>query len=492
MPGINKSGTLLAIGFCVSLSSAQSVADVLVFEPSIALDQRFDDNYFLSNESAGSLSATRAVGELGLSSQSETYVIRALARIDSLLTTSSEVVEEGLDNNYVYFIDLTRRHARGRYGIKLQRKLDTPSRDIAADISEQQSLAEDTGQIETQTLFNNVAREERSIQPTFEFDITRRLQFEAKAELTDVEHDRSSPQDVIYQRYLDSLSDGEVPLPYNSVTIDNVGVFTPSGELDDFEESELELGLKYKLSPIVTVGLSAAYTRFKSLTDPNPLAVIPFEDLIPDPAVPEIRRQQRRKLVSTKQTFKLSYERSLSSTLKWSIDGGVYTNTDDRSDLLRANELPEGLDLEPGGKSDIDGWVASTTLSYNAGRTRYEGRFAVDVEPSSSGTQVETNELVGTMQRELSPRLDFSLRARAFEPDRLVAQPTNDFARRFISFEPRIQWKYTRNWTLSAAYRYRRQRARTATVSAESNAILLAIKYTHPSKVRDAEQANGL
>jgi len=45
---------------------------------------------------------------------------------------------------------------------------------------------------------------------------------------------------------------------------------------------------------------------------------------------------------------------------------------------------------------------------------------------------------------------------------------------------------------VSAAYRYRRQRARTEDVSAESNAILLAIKYTPASEIRDAEQANRL
>jgi hypothetical protein len=45
---------------------------------------------------------------------------------------------------------------------------------------------------------------------------------------------------------------------------------------------------------------------------------------------------------------------------------------------------------------------------------------------------------------------------------------------------------------VGAAYRYRRQKAQIDPVSAESNAILLSLKYTPPSEIRDAAQANGL
>ncbi|MFK7858944.1 MAG: hypothetical protein AB8B64_08990 [Granulosicoccus sp.] len=492
MSGIRSAGKVLALGVCVSVFSAQAVADVVVFEPSIALDQRFDDNYFLNVNGAGSLSATRAIADLGLSSQSETFVLRGLARVDSLLTTSSEVVEEGVDHNYIAFLDFTRRTERSRYGVKFERKQDTPSRDIAADISNEESLAEDTGQVETQSLFSNVARKEFKIEPTFEFDITRRLLFDAKIKWTAVDHGTPAAQDVIYQRYRDSLAPGEVPLPYDAVTIEDVGVFTPDGELDDYEEGELELGLRYKLSPVVTLGVKAGYSRFTSEVEPDPAAIIPFEDLIADPLVPEIRRKPRRDLVSTKSTFQLSYERFLTPTLQFVINGGLYTNTTDTSETLRPDDLPEGQGGLAGGTTENDGWIASTSLAYNTDSTRYEARFAVDVQPSSAGTQVETNELTGSMRRVLSPRLDFSIHGRAFEPDRLVARQNDRFARRFISFEPKIQWKYTRTWTLSAAFRYRRQKARTEFISAESNAILLAIKYTPASKVGDAERANRL
>jgi len=499
MSFIKRSGAALSIGLCASILGTSVLADVWVFEPSISLDQRVDDNYFLIPAGSGSLSATRLVGDLGVSRQSQTYVLRGVARIDALLTTNTDVGDESLDSNQIFIFDAKRRSERSRYGVEVNLKQDTPSRDIAADVSDQGSLAEDTGLLVTQSLSSNVARKEVVLKPSFEYDITRRLVFDAQSALSVVEHDTPSAQDAIYQRYLDTfprLEDGSLdgqPLPYDQVSIEDTDVFSPAGELDDYQEAELDFGLRYKLTPIVTLTASAGYSHFTSDVEPDPAAIIPFEDLVPDSDEPKIRRKPTRELISTTTTFTLGYERLLTPTLQLTIDGGVYTNTTDASDRLRPEELPEDRREElENTKFKNDGWLASATLSYDSGATRYEGRFAVDVQPSSSGAQVETNELTGTLRRTLSRRLDFSIRARAFEPDRVGARQQDRFARRFISFEPRIEWKYSRNWTLSAAYRYRRQKARVDPVPAESNAILLAIKYTPPSEIRDAARANGL
>jgi len=135
--------------------------------------------------------------------------------------------------------------------------------------------------------------------------------------------------------------------------------------------------------------------------------------------------------------------------------------------------------------SSEDGWLANVTLTKDDDRTRYTARFAVDVLPSSAGAQVETQELTGEVFRRLSPLLDFSLRGRAYEPDRLGAKQEDRFARRFISLEPRLTWRFSRAWTAAAAYRYRRQKARIDAESSESNAVLFSLRYTPPSRIRD-------
>ncbi|NND91338.1 MAG: hypothetical protein HKN42_10780 [Granulosicoccus sp.] len=505
MPRFNRSALFsascaVAAGVSVALSCVPASADIWVLEPSLSLDQRFDDNYYLIPAGDGDLSATRAVGELGLSRESQAAIFKGLVRVDGLLTTTNDNGDEGLDSNQILAFDAKLRSARARYGARVSFKQDTPSRDIAADLSDPDNLATDTGLNITQS--SNVARQEVTFTPNFEYDLTRRLVFGVDATLTVVDHDLPDPQDAIYQRYIDTFprrADGSfdgVPLSYNEVTIDDVGsVFTPSGELDDFDETEVEMGLRFKYSPITTLTVSTSFSRFNAEVEPDPYAIIPFEQLISDPSEKDIRRKPRRESISTTTTFKVGFERSLTPTLRLGVDGGVYTNSTDNTDTLRADDRPgeeipqDRLDAL---ESESDGWLASVSLSYDAGVTRYTGKFAVDVEPSSSGSQVETNELTGELYRVLSPRLNLSVRARAFEPDRLGALRDDRFARRFISFEPKIVWKLARNWTVAAAYRYRRQKAQIDPVSAESNAILLSLTYTPPSEIRDAAAASGL
>lgn len=488
MNAFRYSGVALAFG--IAAISAPVHSNIWVFEPSIALDQRFDDNYYLLPEGGSALSATRTVGDLGLSRESEVSSIRARIRADALLTTETDVGDEDLDYNALIALDAKWRSPRARFGLAFNLKLDTPSRDIAADISEDSSVASDSTLVVTQSLSSNVARTEIVLKPNYQFDITRRLVFDSNATLTVVEHELPAPQDAIYQFYLDTLPknpDGTLavePLPYNEVDINTVNVFSPSGELDDFVEAKFELGFKYKITPISTFSASAGYSRFVAQVEPDPAAVIPFEDLIADPDVPEIRRKPRRDSIATTNTFKLGYDRFLKPNLQLALVGGVYTNTTDNTDTLRASDSPpaDTAFLE----SETDGWLASVGLTFNSGSTRYSGRFAVDVQPSSAGSQVETNELTGELFRTLSPRSTFVFRARAYEPDRLAANSTDRFARRFISFEPKLQWRFTRNWTLTSAYRYRRQKARVDPVSAESHAVLVSVKYTPPSEIRDA------
>jgi len=506
---IKRTSICCAVASCVLFATTVD-ADIWVFEPSITLDQRVDDNYFLEPSGNGSLSATRAVGELGLSRESEVAVIKGLIRVDGLLTTQSDAGEEGLESNQLIAFDTKIRSARSNYGVYVGFKQDTPSRNIVADLSDPNSAASDTG-LNNPAQSSNVARQEITIKPSFNYNISRRLEFNSAATLKFVEHELPSAQETIYQRYYSQLDrdiDGNIIEPilaFNDVTFDDLlseadpfGVFSPVGELDDFQDREIKLGLRYKFSPISTIFVSTGFSTFNAEVEVDGFAFLEDQDFSPDPDEPRIRRKPRRDSISTTTSVDFGVDHSLSPTLLISASAGVYTNTTDRSDTLRDDDINENnIGNIPAGyreslKSDNAGWLASLSFAYDAGLTRYSGRFAVDVQPSSSGTHVETQELIGDYYRIISPRLNVSVRARAFEPDRLGAREEDRFARRFISFEPKVEWKYARNWTVSAAYRYRRQKARVDPISAESNAILLSLKYTPPSEIRDVANANGL
>ena len=480
-----------------------------MFEPSVSLDQRFDDNYRLDPFDPDEVSTTRAVGELGLSRESQTASVKGLLRADVLLTQAGD--EDGgndLDSNQVAAVETRFGTRLTRYGVDLGFKQDTPSRDIAGDLAVGDSVAIDTSAIDQE---NDVARRRFTISPNVVHELGRRTSVEGRLTYTNVQHDLPDADDAIYEQYLRLLNNPNLPperlaeltdddggpLGRDAVTIDTVGVFTPTGELDDFDEVKLEAGVRYKLSPITTLSGFVTTSRYSAEVEPDPRAFIPFEDQVPDDEERQIVRFPRRESISTTSSLRIGYDRALSPTLAIGLQAGLYLNTTDDNDTLRSGDRPPD-DFGPDAQqrfddalgtleTEEDGWLASVTLRKDAGLTRYVGRFAVDVQPSSVGSQVETQELTGEVFRRLSPLLDVSFRARAYEPDRLGANPDDEFARRFASFEPRVTWRFSREWTAGAAYRYRRQKSRAATESAESNALLFSIRWTPPSRVRDLE-----
>jgi len=126
-------------------------------------------------------------------------------------------------------------------------------------------------------------------------------------------------------------------------------------------------------------------------------------------------------------------------------------------------------------------------------RDRFSGRFGVDVFPSDVGDVVESLELIADYQRQLSQLTIFNFRVRAFEPDAISdTSDADDFARRFLSIEPKIIWNFRRAWSAAASYRYRRQKSQTDPRSGDSNALLFSIKYTQPSAIADARREGGL
>nr|MBX2836263.1 hypothetical protein [Gammaproteobacteria bacterium] len=80
-----------------------SIADVWVWEPSAAIDQRFDDNYTINEESPDQTIATRLVGTLGLSREAPNAIFAGLLRVDGLIT-NSESRGDVLDSNRVAFL----------------------------------------------------------------------------------------------------------------------------------------------------------------------------------------------------------------------------------------------------------------------------------------------------------------------------------------------------------------------------------------------------
>ena len=444
-------------GFVVSAIAAvivdgRAIADVWVFEPSASIDQRVDDNYRLETEDPLSVSATRAVGELGLSRESANLEFRGLVRVDALMSLNDDDTNE-LDSNQVAFLETTFLRPRSRIGARMGFKQDTPNRDISADLTDISASASDTGASVTQD--QNIDRQKLTFNPSYIYNWSRRTELDFDYQFTQVSHSTPSCEDA-YRA--DNKNEGDV--------------FTVTDELDDYKEHAFKLSARHKLSVLDTFSASVGYSQFEA-EEENVLPTFQLDGKIPDPECPTVLRNPRGTTSVNTTRVSFGYERALSQTLKAGGEIGYYVADSDKF----------------GDISETSGYLAKLTVSKDTGLTRYSGRVGLEVYPSDIGDVVESLEVVGDLYRSLGPLLDFSFRVRAYEPDALSDSVNDDaFARRFLSLEPKLIWRFTRAWTAAGSYRYRRQKSQASPETGESNAILLTLKYTPPSAIRDARQ----
>ena len=481
---LNRYSTCLAsalVGSAVFSIPLSAHADVWVFEPSIGFDQRIDDNYTIDAEDPDPVNASRVVGNLELSRESQAASYSGLARIDGLLTQSS-VDSTELSSNKVFVLNTDFNSARSAWGLGVNFKEDTPSRDISSDITDLSLVALDTGASVTQG--QNVARQRLVVSPNWKYNLTRRATVETGLNYTKVKHELPSIADIraAYAEEIDEEPDA------------TLGAFEAPDELDDFTEIAVNLGFRYLLNPITSISFFASYSDYTAKTEPNPDVFVDFPDKIIDPRDPSINRDPKRESYSNTTTLRVGLDRSLTPAVKVGMQVGVYTTNIDETDVLRDTDSTPFLDAETrasklaGRLRTQEGWLANVTASKDAGLAQYRARFGVDVLPSAVGSQVESLEAIGEYARVLGPLLDFNFKVRAYEPDALNADD-DEFSRRFLSFEPKLIWRFKRAWTLAGSYRYRRQKSQGATQSGESNAILFSIKFTPPSAIRDAALA---
>jgi len=201
---IHRKGIALAtLAVCTVFYTSSAYTDVWVFEPSAAIDQRIDDNYTIDPTDANAVSATRLVGTVGLSREAQAASFKGLLRVDGLITQSNKTSDD-LSSNQVFFLDSNFQRARSQYGIGLNFKQDTPSRDISADITDISSVAADTGASVTQD--QNVARQRWVLTPRWQYNLTRLTTLETELTYTNVKHELPSAEEALTTR-LESLQD---------------------------------------------------------------------------------------------------------------------------------------------------------------------------------------------------------------------------------------------------------------------------------------------
>ena len=463
-----------AIATVVISASSTATADVWVFEPSAAIDQRVDSNYRLDPYEDQGVAATRAVAALDAKRETGTFFVRGQARVDALLSINENDTNER-SSNQVLYVDTGVEQPRLNYGIEFSFKQDTPSRDISADVTDLSQTAADTGASVTQD--QNIDRRRLVLSPRLSYNLSRRTELSTRFTHTRVEHGLPSVQDAIDRQVQAIINNENAPEELvdtlqnlgRPATINDIGRFTIDDELDDFQENLIEFSVRHQLTRIDTLSAQVSYSDYEAQSE----FASEEPDRIQDPREINILRNPRLATFVDTKRFAIGYERSFSPTLTAGLQLGYFVADSDRFGELEKNE----------------GYTTSISMTRFAGISQFSGRIGVEVFPSDIGDVVESLDVIGDYRREMSPLLDFSLRVRAYEPDAISDNSDDDrFARRFLSVEPKWIWRFRRAWTAGASYRYRRQKSQVDPVSGDSHALLFSLKYTPPSEIADLER----
>ena len=135
-------------------------------------------------------------------------------------------------------------------------------------------------------------------------------------------------------------------------------------------------------------------------------------------------------------------------------------------------------DFDNAPKSSDSGFIGKVGATKHTGLTTY--RFTVEQRenPSSSGNQVEVDEIKVDIQRALTEKLTFGFSGRFFDTETTNSTDSNS-NREYISFEPELSWRFLPSWVAGAGYKYTEEDLDNGG-SGESNAAFINISWSPP------------
>jgi len=134
---------------------------------------------------------------------------------------------------------------------------------------------------------------------------------------------------------------------------------------------------------------------------------------------------------------------------------------------LRDTESPSG---------NTDGSVYKLSFVDRAEISNINVEFSQDIDSSSVGNVVEKNQLNVRYRRRFTQLSSLIIRARAFKSKSVEDNAASD--RNFMSIEPMLRFKLSKNYDADFSYRYRYQKFDNADQSTDSNSIFVGIVYS--------------
>lgn len=156
-----------------------------------------------------------------------------------------------------------------------------------------------------------------------------------------------------------------------------------------------------------------------------------------------------------------TYDRAFSPVLRTSFSLGVRDSSVEEPGV---DESSTGVILRVGLTRELE----AGRISLRAGR---------DVRPSGVGEVVETDRVEADFARDLTPRLTFVMSGTAFKLRSVRDDGGGRADRDYFRIQPGLRYALTRTMDIEASYRYRWQDREADPGSAESNSIMLRLRY---------------
>jgi hypothetical protein len=135
-------------------------------------------------------------------------------------------------------------------------------------------------------------------------------------------------------------------------------------------------------------------------------------------------------------------------------------------------------DFENSQKSSDSGFVGEIGATKRTGLTTYRVNIQRRENPSSSGNQVEVDEINVNIRRKITEKLTFSFDGRFFDTETTNSTNSNS-NREYISLEPRLSWRFLPSWKIGAGYKYSEEDLDDGG-SGDSNAAFIKISWSPP------------
>ena len=268
----NDVGLSVILVLILLMSPTAVLAQAWQLEPSVTVEQSYNDNYSLTTESEAKVFTTRIAGGLGLKRITETIEFEGLVRADFVkLSGDTDFLDENDDNQLLGF-KASRKFERTRLRLDFLFRRD--------DLLRSQNVVEDPRDVTVgpdQSVDDglvpvNVRRYRTDVRPNFEYQLTERSSIGLRYRFNDTTHDDNELTGISdFQRHAILGRYQIKATEKTSVLTLLTGSRFDSDSGNTTDSVDLQVGLSHDFDETTNVGftLGGRHTKFDTPTGEN-------------------------------------------------------------------------------------------------------------------------------------------------------------------------------------------------------------------------------